>query len=113
MGHGLPSKVDDWPQKLPADCCFFSGCLRFIFGTVLDDTGMENTAHLSEPLPLNKAARCLRVPARWLRDEVESGRLPGLQAGRTILVHVPTVAQRLVERAKGDLSTSGKGGDRV
>ena len=61
---------------------------------------MDNKPNLSEPLPLNKAARCLCVPARWLRDEVEAGRLPALQAGRTILIHVPTVAQRLAERAK-------------
>lgn len=61
---------------------------------------MDNTQHPTEPLPLNKAARYLFVPARWLRDEVEAGRLPGLQAGHAILVHVPTVAQLLAERAK-------------
>ena len=56
----------------------------------------------SDPLPLNLAARCLRVPARWLRDEVEAGRLPGLRAGRAVLVHAPTVARILAERAKGE-----------
>lgn len=70
-------------------------------GTVLDDSSMENKPHLSEPLPLNQAARCLRVPAQWLRGEIEAGRIPGLKAGRVILVHVPTVAQLLAERAKG------------
>ena len=83
-------------------------------GTVLDDSSMENTPHPSEPLPLNKAARCLCVPARWLRDEVEAGRLPGLRAGRAILVHVPTVAQLLAERAKisGRAVSTEKGVDR-
>lgn len=70
--------------------------------------GMERTPHPTEPVPLNVAARCLRVPARWLRDEIEAGRLPALIAGSAVLVHVPTVAALLVERAKGG---SGKGGD--
>ncbi len=56
----------------------------------------------SDPLPLNLAARCLRVPARWLRDEIEAGRIPALIAGRSVLVHVPTVAALLAERAKGE-----------
>jgi hypothetical protein len=56
----------------------------------------------SEPLPLNLAARCLRVPARWLRDEIDAGKIPALIAGRSVLVHVPTVAALLAERAKGE-----------
>lgn len=40
------------------------------------------------------------MPVRWLRDEVVGGRLPGLIAGRVILIHVPTVAKCLAERAK-------------
>ena len=68
---------------------------------MLDNSGMEKQTYLSEPLPLNKAARCLCVPARWLRDEVEAGRLSGLQAGRVTLIHVPTVAKQLAERAQG------------
>lgn len=64
--------------------------------------------HPDDPLPLNIAARCLRVPARWLREEIEEGRLPALIAGTAILVHVPTVAARLTERAKG---ASPEGGD--
>lgn len=61
---------------------------------------MDNAHYPSEPLPLNKAARCLCVPAHWLRSEVEAGRLPGLKAGRAILIHVPTVARQLTEQAK-------------
>lgn len=72
-----------------------------------DDKGMDTNRLPHEPLPLAKAARCLYVPARWLREEVEAGRLPGLCAGRTILVHVPTVAKLLAERAR-----KGEGVDR-
>ena len=68
---------------------------------MLDDSSMENRDPIAEPLPLGKAARCLCVPAKWLRDEVEAGRLPGLKADRAILIHVPTVAKILTERAKG------------
>ena len=49
--------------------------------------------------PLNKAARILAVPVGWLRDEVDAGRLPGLQAGKARLVHVPTLKAKLAERA--------------
>lgn len=61
---------------------------------------MVNSPPPSEPLPLNKAARYLRVPARWLRDEVTTGRVPALIAGERILIHLPTVAALLAERAK-------------
>jgi len=43
---------------------------------------------------------------RWLRDEVEAGRIPALIAGRAVLVHVPTVATIIAERAK--VVTNGK-----
>lgn len=66
-----------------------------------DDSGMmSRTTFPTDPLPLNKAARCLRVPAGWMRAEVEAGRLPALRAGRAILIHVPTVARLLAERAQ-------------
>lgn len=54
------------------------------------------------------AARCLRVPAGWLRDEIEAGRLPALIAGSRVLVHVPTVAAELAERAKGPRRDGGE-----
>ncbi len=66
-----------------------------------DASGMDDKKHPSDPLPLNLAARCLRVPARWLREEIEAGRVPALIAGRSVLVHVPTVAALLAERAQG------------
>jgi hypothetical protein len=63
---------------------------------------MERNPYPIEPVPLNVAARCLRVPAGWLRDEIEAGRLPALIAGSAVLVHVPTVLCLLAERAKGE-----------
>jgi len=63
---------------------------------------MVTTEHPSDPVPLTLAARFLRVPARWLRDEIEAGRIPALIAGRGVLVHVPTVAALLAKRAKGE-----------
>lgn len=67
-----------------------------------DASGMERNPYPTEPVPLNVAARCLRVPAGWLRDEIEAGRLPALIAGSAVLVHVPTVLDLLAERAKGE-----------
>jgi hypothetical protein len=79
---------------------------------MLDGSRMHESTHPNEPLPLHIAARHLRVPARWLRDEIESGRLPALRAGRAILVHVPTVATALVERAKAERAADqAEGGD--
>lgn len=66
------------------------------------------TATLETALPVSRAARCLGVPVAWLRDEIEAGRLPGLHAGKAILVHVPTVAEILTNRAKEKTD----GGDR-
>ncbi|HRR86052.1 MAG TPA: hypothetical protein P5316_13665 [Phycisphaerae bacterium] len=61
---------------------------------------METRTLPDKPLPFNKAARCLCVPATWMRDQVNAGRLPALRAGRAILIHVPTVARLLVQRAQ-------------
>ena len=64
-----------------------------------------NKTYPEELLPLNLAARCLRVPMQWLSGEIEAGRLPALRAGRATLVHVPTLAPLLAERAKGESSS--------
>ena len=63
---------------------------------------MEQKEYPKEAVPLNVAARHLRVPARWLRDEIEAGNLPALIAGSKVLVHIPTVAALLVKRAATD-----------
>jgi excisionase family DNA binding protein len=52
--------------------------------TLVNDTGL---------------ARLLRVPASWLREEAEAGRLPHVRAGRAFLFHYPTVKQLLTARA--------------
>jgi len=50
-------------------------------------------------LPLPHAARRLRVPSKWLREEAEAGRIPHLKAGVRLLLHVPTVEKLLLRRA--------------
>lgn len=61
-----------------------------------DDRRAMNITNL---MPTPAAARHLRVPAAWLRQEVESGRVPALRAGARLLVHVPTVERILLNRA--------------
>ena len=60
---------------------------------------MTQRQQLVAPVPLNVAARILRVPVRWLREEILAGRIPGLIAGSRILVHVPTASAVLSKRA--------------
>ena len=50
-------------------------------------------------LPINVVVRRLRVPVAWLRSEAESGRVPNLQAGRSILCDPEAVEAALLERA--------------
>lgn len=71
-----------------------------------DDVVMDTRPYPAEPLPLHLAARCLCVPARWLREEIEAGRVPALIAGRSTLIHVPTVSALLAERAKSERQTT-------
>ena len=74
--------------------------------------GMKHLPQQDEPIPVAVAARILRVPSRWLRTEIETGRLPGLQADRAILVHVETVRKLLAERARTAVSPEEQGGAR-
>lgn len=55
-------------------------------------------------VPHSDAARFLGVKAAYLAAEIKAGRLPGLIAGETILVHVPTVAACLAQRAGARVS---------
>lgn len=45
-------------------------------------------------------ARRLRVPAKWLRDEAEAGRVPALRAGKVFLFDAEAVETVLRERAR-------------
>jgi hypothetical protein len=54
-------------------------------------------------LVLGAMARQLGVEPRWLRIEAETGRLPHVKAGRTLLFNPNVAEQLLIERAsKGD-----------
>ena len=48
---------------------------------------------------LPRAARELHIDAKWLRQEAEAGRLPGLRAGRTWLFRVDVLRDLLADRA--------------
>ena len=52
----------------------------------------------SQLVPINVAARWLRVPVKWLRDEAAAGRIPCLRAGKAILCDFAAVEAALLER---------------
>jgi len=63
-----------------------------------------------KPLYLGAMARCLRVPATWLRAEADAGRIPHLRAGSALLFD-PEVVERIVLDRLRESSTRTKGGD--
>ena len=67
--------------------------------------GMETSN--TKLLPLRNLARTLHVPARWLREEAEAGRIPALRAGRNFLFELGAVESALLARARE--SAPGKG----
>jgi hypothetical protein len=64
----------------------------------------------AELVHLNVLARRLGVPAHWLRQEAEAGRLPHVKAGSQLLFDAATVERILLERATSvhELSERGK-----
>lgn len=53
-------------------------------------------------------AKVLRVPSKWLREEQQQGRLPGVTVDeRTSLFNPRAVSQALAKRCKGDPTISG------
>ena len=52
-------------------------------------------------LPLRRMAARLGVPSKWLREQAESGKVPGLRAGNRWLF-VPDVAADAVRSMAGD-----------
>jgi len=61
----------------------------------------------TSPIPLSLAARRFGLPTRWLRREVEAGRIPALIADRAILIDPETLAVALSHRARGGKSDGG------
>jgi excisionase family DNA binding protein len=55
-----------------------------------------------EVLSLNRLARRLGVPARWLREEADAGRIPCLRAGAHYLFAVAAVQAVLARRAAAE-----------
>jgi len=53
----------------------------------------------SDLLTLPAMARQLRVTQAWLREQVQSGQLPALDAGGRLLFNVAAVERVLCERA--------------
>ncbi len=49
--------------------------------------------------PLPQAARMLRVPKDWLKDEADAKRVPCLKAGDRYLFDVDAVGEILMQRA--------------
>ena len=54
-----------------------------------------------ELLTLRRMAARLGVPSKWLREQAESGKVPGLRAGNRWLF-VPDVASAAVRAMAGD-----------
>lgn len=50
-------------------------------------------------LPLNRMARRVGVPAKWLKAEAEAGRIPHVKAGKRYIFNAAAVARVLAERA--------------
>ena len=55
---------------------------------------------------LNSMARQLGVTCRWLRSEVEAGRIPCVRAERQRLFDPETVKRVLLERAREPVGTT-------
>ena len=53
-------------------------------------------------LPLRRMAARLGVPSKWLKEQAEAGKVPGLQAGNRWLF-VPDVAADAVRAMAGDV----------
>ena len=59
---------------------------------------MNTTPTPKALIPLNRIARRLSVPVRWLRAEAEAGRVPALQAGGRWLSTLDAVEEKLLQQ---------------
>jgi len=57
---------------------------------------------MSELLSLPRAARRLGVPAKWLRERADAGKVPCLRAGARYLFDLDSVSQELAKQAAED-----------
>lgn len=51
-------------------------------------------------ISVEAAARQLGLPCAWLKDEVQTGRISAIRAGRRLLVNPAEVERVLLERAQ-------------
>ena len=65
------------------------------------DMEMESRERGRDLLPLRRMAARLGVPSKWLREQAEAGKVPGLKAGNRWLF-VPDVASDAVRALAGD-----------
>lgn len=66
---------------------------------------METKQNQIKVVPLGVMARMCHVPSKWLRDEVEAGRIPALKAGDR-LVFRPDIVIPLVIKLAAQIPTS-------
>ncbi len=65
-----------------------------------------------KPVSLRELARDLLVPASWLKEEADRGRLPHLRVGSRYLFDLQTVRDALLDRAKSEGMTHRADGNR-
>ncbi len=63
---------------------------------------MASDNHPKTPVPIKVAARCLGVKPADIMAEIAGGEFPSVKVGETVLVHVPTAAEWLANKAKGN-----------
>ena len=54
---------------------------------------------MSELLFLSRVARRLGVPAKWLREQADAGKVPCLRAGARYLFDLDALSQELAKQA--------------
>lgn len=63
---------------------------------------MASDNHPNTPVPVKVAARCLGVKPADIMAEIAGGEFPVVKVGETTLVHVPTAAEWLANKARSN-----------